>query len=207
MPWFDIIVLAVLLISAAVGFFSGATREMVRALSFVLAAVVAVFGLRWTAPIGRSLVDTPPWAGAVVAGLAAFIIVYATLRVTGGAMVRGVHSTHVLGVLDRTVGLGFGLVRALVVLGALHLAFQAATPPDRVPRWMTGAAFYPLTGAAAKSLKAFAPKGLDMAGKLAPTIGDAVREGSATDRGDSEDAQGYDPGERRRLDDLVEKSR
>ncbi|MCX7586082.1 CvpA family protein [Phenylobacterium sp. 58.2.17] len=207
MPWFDIIVLAILLTSAAVGFFSGATREMVRALSFVLAAVIAVFGLRWTAPIGRSLIEDPPWAGAVVAGLAAFIVVYATLRVTGGAMVRGVHSTHVLGVLDRSVGLGFGLVRALVVLGALHLAFQAATPPDRVPRWMTGAAFYPLTSAAAKALKAFAPKGLDMAGKLAPSIGDAVREGSATDRGDSADAQGYDPRERRRLDDLVEKSR
>ena len=57
MPWFDIIVLAILLTSAAVGFFSGATREMVRALSFVLAAVIAVFGLRWTAPIGRSLIE------------------------------------------------------------------------------------------------------------------------------------------------------
>lgn len=207
MPWFDIIVLAVLLISAALGFFSGATREMVRALSFVLAAVTAIYGLRWTTPIGRAVLSEPEWAGAVIAGLGAFILVYATLRITGGAMVRGVHSTHVLGVLDRSIGLGFGLVRALVVLGALHLAFQAATPPDRVPKWMTGAAFYPLTSAAAGVLKAFAPKGLDMADKLAPAIGDAVREGSATDRGDSEDAQGYDPRERRRLDDLVEKSR
>ena len=42
MPWFDIIVLAILLTSAAVGFFSGATREMVRALSFVLAAVIGL---------------------------------------------------------------------------------------------------------------------------------------------------------------------
>ena len=206
MPWFDIIVLAVLLTSAAFGFFSGATREMVRALSFILAAVLAIYGLRWTGPIGRSLLD-PDWAGTVAAGVVVFILVYATLRVTGGAMVRGVHSTHVLGVLDRSVGLGFGLLRALVVLGGLMLAFQAATPADRVPRWMTGAAFYPLTNTAAHILKAFAPKGLDMAGKLTPSIGEAVREGSATDRGDSADAQGYDPRERRRLDDLVEKSR
>lgn len=206
MPWFDIIVLAVLLTSAAFGFFSGATREMVRALSFILAAVVAIYGLRWTGPIGRDLID-PEWAGTVLAGLVAFIIVYATMRITGGAMVRGVQGAHVLGVLDRSIGLGFGLLRALVVLGALHLAFQAATPPDRVPKWMTSAAFYPLTGAAANLLKAFAPKGLDMADKLAPSIGGAVREGSATDRGDSRDAQGYDPRERSRLDDLVEKSR
>ena len=206
LPWFDIVVLAILLTSAGFGFVSGATREMVRALSFVLAAVIAIYSLRWTGPIGRDLVD-PDWGGTVLAGLIVFVVVYAALRITGGGLARGVQSTQVLGILDRTVGLGFGLLRALVVLGALHLAFNAATPPDRVPKWMTGAAFYPLTSAAAKALKAFAPKGLDMAGKLAPSIGDAVREGSATDRGDSADAQGYDPRERRRLDDLVEKSR
>jgi membrane protein required for colicin V production len=206
LPWFDIVVLAILLASAAFGFFSGATREMVRALSFVLAAIIAIFSLRWTGAIGREAID-PEWLGVVVAGLVVFVLVYATLRITGGAMVRGVQSTHVLGVLDRSIGLGFGVLRALVVLGALHLAFEAATPADRVPKWMTGAAFYPLTSGAAKALKAFAPKGLDMADKLAPSIGDAVREGSATERGDSSDPQGYDPRERRRLDDLVEKSR
>ena len=206
LPWFDIIVLAVLLVSAALGFFSGATREMVRALSFILGAIVAIYGLRWTGPIGRHAID-PDWAGTVLAGLVVFVLVYATLRISGGAMVRGVQGAHVLGVLDRSIGLGFGLVRALVVLGALHLAFQAATPPDRVPKWMTGAAFYPVTSASANALKAFAPKGLDMADKLAPSLGDAVREGSATDRGDSGGPQGYDPRERSRLDDLVEKSR
>ncbi|MET3527322.1 MULTISPECIES: CvpA family protein [Phenylobacterium] len=206
MPWFDIVVLSILLASAALGFFSGATREMVRALSFVLAAVIAIYGLRWTAPLARESID-PDWLASVVAGLVVFVVVYATLRITGGAMVRGVHNTHVLGVLDRTIGLGFGVLRALVVLGALHLAFEAATPPDRVPKWMTGAAFYPLTSASAHILKAFAPKGLDMADRLAPSIGGAVLDGSATDQRDSGDAGGYDPRERRRLDDLVEKSR
>ena len=206
LPWFDIVVLAILLASAAFGFFSGATREMVRALSFVLAAIVAIYGLRWTGSIGREAID-PEWLGTVVAGLVVFVLVYATLRITGGAMVRGVQNTHVLGVLDRSIGLGFGVLRALVVLGALHLAFEAATPADRVPKWMTGAAFYPLTSGAARVLRAFAPKGLDMADKLAPSIGDAVREGSTTERGDSGGPEGYDPRERRRLDDLVEKSR
>ena len=46
-----------------------------------------------------------------------------------------------------------------------------------------------------------------MADKFAPALEDAVREGSATDQRDSRDAQGYDPRERRGLDDLVEKSR
>lgn len=206
LPWFDIVVLAVLLVSAVFGFVSGATREMVRALSFGLAAIVAIYGLRWTGPIGREAI-APDWGGTVLAGLVVFVLVYAALRITGGGLARGIQKTQVLGVLDRTVGLGFGLLRALVVLGAFHLAFNAATPPDRVPKWMTGAAFYPLTKASGEVLKAFAPKGLDMADKLAPSLEDAVRDGSATDQRDSRDAQGYDPRERRGLDDLVEKSR
>jgi membrane protein required for colicin V production len=146
LPWFDIVVLAILVVSAGFGFVSGATREMVRALSFVLAAVIAIYGLRWSGPIGRELID-PDWVGTVLAGLIVFVVVYAALRIGGGGLARGVQSTQVLGILDRTVGLGFGLLRALVVLGALYLAFNAATPPDRVPKWMTGAALYPLTKA------------------------------------------------------------
>ena len=62
-------------------------------------------------------------------GLVVFVVVYAALRIAGGGLARGIQSAQVLGILDRTVGLGFGLLRALVVLGALHLAFNAATPP------------------------------------------------------------------------------
>lgn len=206
LPWFDIVVLAILVTSAGFGFVSGATREMVRALSFVLAAIISIYGLRWSGPIGRELID-PNWVGTVLAGLIVFVVAYAALRIAGGGLARGVQNTQVLGVLDRTVGLGFGLLRALVVLGALYLAFNAATPPDRVPKWMTGAAFYPMTKTAGEVLKAFAPKGLDMADKFAPSLESAVREGSTTDQRDSRDAQGYDAREIRGLDDLVEKSR
>lgn len=205
-PVFDIAVFGVLLMSAALGFFSGATREMVRALSLLLAAALAIYGLRWTGPVGRDLID-PDWAGTVTAGLAVFVLTYATLRIVGGAMVSGVRGAHMLGALDRTVGLGFGLLRGALVLAALMLAFQAATPPERVPRWITGATSYPYVQAAARTLKAFAPKGIDMAGRLTPSIGEAVRDGSVTRRGDSGDAEGYDPRERRSLDDLVEQSR
>ncbi|WP_309643233.1 CvpA family protein [Phenylobacterium sp.] len=206
LPWFDIIVGLMLLISAGVGFYRGGTREVVTALALIVAAVAAVYGQRWSGPIGRNLID-PDWLGTVVAGLMVFVAVYGLLRITGAGLVRRVRDMQVLGIVDRVIGLGFGLIRALVVVGAFHLVFHAATPPDRLPRWMTGAAFYPLTRAAADTLKAIAPKGLDMADKLRPAFDDAVRDGSATVGGDSRDAQGYDPRERGGLDDLVEKSR
>ncbi|MDP3853278.1 CvpA family protein [Phenylobacterium sp.] len=206
LPWFDIVVGLILLVSAGAGLIRGGTREMVTALALILATVIAVFGLRYTGAIGRDLID-PDWLGTLTAGLVVFVAVYALLRITGAGMVRKIQGIQVLGMLDRIVGLGFGLIRALVVLGAFHLVFHAATPPNRLPQWMRGAAFYPVTRAAADTLKAFMPKGLDLADKLRAPLGEAVRDGSTTAGGDSRDAQGYDPRDRGGLDDLVEKSR
>ena len=206
MPWFDIVVLSILLTSAGIGFYQGAAREMVAVLSFLIAAIAAVYGLRLFGPMGRALID-PDWAGMAAAILVVFVVVYAALRLTGAGVARRIQETEILGMLDRTVGLGFGLVRAFVVLGAFNLAFNAATPPELAPRWLTGATFYPMTTAAAQVLRAFAPKGMDMANRLKPAVSEAVREGSAKPPRDSDDGRGYDAGHRGGIDDLVEKSR
>lgn len=206
LPWFDIVVLGIVLISALVGFVRGAVREMVTALAFGLAAVAAIYALPFSGPVGRGLID-PDWAGTVIAIAVVFVAAYATLRITGGALAKSLQDIQVLGLLDRAVGLGFGLIRALVVLGAFYLVFHAATPPDRVPRWMKESMSYPMTAAAGRTLQAIAPKGLDMAGKLRPGLQDAIRDGTATDGGDSSGSGSYDPAQRGELDDLVEKSR
>lgn len=206
MPWFDIIVLSILVASAGIGFVQGAAREMVSVISFIIAAVAAIYGLRITGPLGRALID-PDWAGSVAAVALTFAVVYAALRLLGAGLTRGIQQAPVLGLLDRTVGLGFGLIRAFVFLGACNLAFQAATPASLRPRWLESATFYPMTSAAGAMLRAFAPKGLDMAGKLTPALGEAVREGSANPARDSRSHGSYDARERGGIDDLVEKSR
>jgi membrane protein required for colicin V production len=206
LPWFDIFILAVLLISAGVGFFRGAAREMLTVMAFVLATLAAVYGLRYSGPIARHAIN-PDWAGTVAAIVVVFVAVYIVLRLIGAALASKIQGTQVLGLLDRTIGLGFGLIRALVVLGALNIAFHAATPPERTPMWMSNAALYPLTTASADVLKAFAPKGMTMADRFRPALTEAVREGSTNAPRDSRDARGYDARERNSVDDLVEKSR
>lgn len=195
---FDIIALSLLLVSGGLGFFRGGIREMVNVASLLAAAAGALLGMRIAARLTQLFIQ-PPWAADVAAAILVFLALYITLRVVGAELARKVQSTEVLGALDRTVGLGFGLARALIVLGAFQLAFTAATPAERVPRWIAGAALYPLTEAAGRVLKTLAPKGLDMAGKLKPALAEAV--GGARKDG------GYDPQERRGVDDLVEKSR
>lgn len=206
MPWFDIIVLSMLLTSAGIGFYRGAAREMVTVVSFLFALIGSILALKVTGPIGRGMIE-PDWAGTVAAGLSVMGLIYLALRLVLGGIANRIQETEILGMFDRTIGLGFGLVRALVLLGALNIGFTLATPADRVPKWLEGSTFYPLTKAAGVVLKTFAPKGMDLAGKYTPALSQAVRDGTEKAPRDFGDSRGYDAGERGGIDDLVEKSR
>jgi len=202
MTQFDYAVLIVFLVSAVVGFARGAAREVVTVLAFILAAMAAMFGLPFVGPVARKAID-PDWAGNVAAGVGLFLVVYVVLRLLGGGLVRRVQRTQVLGALDRSIGLGFGLVRAFVFLGVLNLLFNAATPPERIPAWISQAKTYPLTTASARLLAAFAPQGKALAGRLKPSLTHVVHDGAR----DSAAAGGYDARDRKQIDDLVETSR
>ncbi len=169
---FDILAALVLIVSAIVGFARGATRELVAVAAFLIAIAVAVFALRYSAPFALTVVKTE-WIAKALAILVVFLTVYIVLRLLGGGLVRRIHETE-LGSLDRVVGLGFGLVRGLIVLGVFNLVFAAAIPAERMPAWVTGARLYPLTTLSADALRSLEPKGAEVAGKVAPVLKRAV---------------------------------
>ncbi|WP_041373362.1 CvpA family protein [Phenylobacterium zucineum] len=187
MTQFDFIVLALLLISAAVGFARGAVREIAALVALIGAALLAIFGLPLSAPVVREVVR-PDWLGTAAALILVFGTAYVVLRLIGAALARKVQRTDVLGALDRSVGLAIGLARGLLVLGALFLMFNAATPQDLRPRWITGATTWPLASNMGRLLEAMAPQGLDIAERLRPAFDRAVRNGS----GDRRVTDGYD---------------
>ncbi len=202
MTQFDYVVLIILAVSAIAGFIRGAAREMVTVMAFLLAAMTAMFGLRFAGPMARAAID-PDWAGNVAAITGLFLIAYILFRLLGAALTRRIQDNQVMGPLDRSVGFGFGLVRGLVFMGALNLFFNAATPAERAPAWITQAKLYPLTTAAGRILVAFAPKGLDLAGRLKPAFDQAVRDGA----GDSAAGGAYDARDQSRSGGPVEPSR
>lgn len=209
MTLFDILAGGVFLISGVVGFARGATREVTTVIAFVIAAVIAVFSLRVTAPLAHHLIATV-WLANTAAILAAFVVAYILLRMVAGALHRGVRQT-VLSGFDRALGFAIGLVRALVVVGAFALILNAATPPERMPAWITRAKLYPLANAAGGALRAFAPKGIKVAHDVAPVVEQAVT-GAPAAPAPAEPARaargtGYGAEQRKALDDLVEKSR
>jgi membrane protein required for colicin V production len=201
---FDILAGLVLAVSGIVGFARGATREVTTVIAFVLAAVAAIFGLRFTEPLARHFIATP-WIANTAAILILFLIVYIILRLIGGKLTAGVRQT-VLSGIDRALGFAIGLVRGLVVIGAFVLLIDAAPPP---PAWITRAKLYPLANAAGGALRAFGPQGLKVAHDVAAGTGQAVTgdsPGQSVQRG-APRGRGYSEGQRKALDDLVEKSR
>jgi membrane protein required for colicin V production len=187
MTQFDIIVFVLLGISAAVGFARGAVREIAALVALVVAAGLAVFGLPVFGPMFRHAVH-PDWLGTVASLVIVFTVAFVALRLIGAGVARHVQNTQMLGFLDRSLGLLIGLARGLVVLGALFLMFNAATPEDLRPHWITGARTWPLASNMGRLLDELAPKGLDVAGRLKPAFERAVRDGS----GDRTTTDGYE---------------
>ena len=177
MTQFDFLVLALLAVSAAVGFSRGAVREVVALAALVFAAGLAVFGLPVFAPMFRKVIH-PDWLGTVASLVVVFAVAFIALRLIGAGVAQRVQKTQVLGFLDRSLGLLIGLGRGLIVLGALFLMFVAATPEDLRPKWITGAGTWPLAANMGRMLETLAPQGLDVAGKLRPAFERAVHDGS-----------------------------
>lgn len=173
MTQFDLIALAILAVSGLIGFARGALRELTTVIAFVLAVAIALLSLRVTGPFARHWLH-PAWAGNVAALLAGFLVSYIAIRIVGAGLTRSVREVGVLGGLDRVAGLGIGLIRGFVILGVFQMVFTAATPKERMPQWISNAALYPAAADSAKALKALEPGGLAVAGKLAPTLKEAV---------------------------------
>lgn len=198
----DLIVAALLLISAAIGYMRGAVREVAAMIALFTAAFLAIIGLPAATSVAHHIIHTR-WLAALAALVVVFFVTYGLLRLFGAGIAQRVQKTHVLGVLDRFVGLGIGVVRGLVVLGGLYLMFNAATPEDLRPRWITGSTTWPVAERMGTLLTELAPKGLDAAGRLKPAFDRVVAAGS----GDRKTTTSYDAGQRGEIDDLVEKSR
>ena len=157
MNLFDLVAGLVLVGSAVLGLARGAVLELVTLFAFTVAASVSVYALPFTAPVARETVH-PVWAANAVAVGLSFLIAYVALRLLGANLSSSLRGHSTLGSLDRGLGLAFGVVRALVVLGVVYLVF-AATPFSQPPV-LTSASLYPLARRAGLTLASVAPGGL-----------------------------------------------
>ncbi len=179
MTLFDVVAGLVVLVSALVGLSRGFVREVVSLFAFSLAAALAVFLLPLTAPIARHMIH-PNWAANAAAVIVIFVIAYVALRVLGASVSAALKRQSTLGALDRGVGLGFGLGRALVLLGMFYLVFSAV-PSGLAPRWVSTSRLYPLSRASGQTIASVAPSGLKAMGGFSRVLKTRAAEGVSPD--------------------------
>lgn len=124
MTFIDYVILGILLFSAVAGVVRGFLREVVSVITWVLAFVLA-----WK--FGPSL--EPHMAGAVhdstVRAWAARVPIFLLVLVVGagiGALLNHFVRLSIFSGLDRLLGLVFGVLRGLVVVGLTAIISQAA---------------------------------------------------------------------------------
>ena len=119
----DYIILAIIVISAVMGLVRGLLREAIAVITWFLAIVLAwSFGASLEPHLGGILVGSPLriWA--------ARVIIFVGVLLLGGAI--SVIVSHYVRVsmfagMDKLLGLVFGVIRGIVIVGAFTIAVQA----------------------------------------------------------------------------------
>ena len=185
MTGYDLFAFVVIVFSALAGWVRGGAREIITFLSFILAAFIALIALPVTGPLGRGIFD-PDWIGTVLAAIITFLLVYFGVRLLGGVIGRSLRANTALSSFDRTLGVAFGSIRALVLLGVIHLiVFASSSSPERAPGWLTGAAVFPISDGSARAIQALLPGIGRAADQVTPAVVDSARRG-ATDQPQSD---------------------
>jgi membrane protein required for colicin V production len=129
--WVDLAVLAVIAISALLAFMRGLVREVMGIGAWVGAGIIAIWAGPELEPRVRSWLGNADFSSPV-AYAAAFLVALILLSFLAhmvGTVVRG----SLLGGIDRTLGVVFGVARGALLIVVAYIAGSLVMAPDRWP--------------------------------------------------------------------------
>jgi membrane protein required for colicin V production len=133
----DIILIAVMLISALLAMIRGFMREVLSIAAWLIAAVVTLYSFSKLLPLAKTYFNNDIVAYAVVIGgtFLGTLLIVSVITVRFSDMVLDSR----IGALDRTMGFLFGLARGLVIVVVAFLFFAWLVPDRSQPEWIRGA--------------------------------------------------------------------
>lgn len=206
MTVFDILVIAVMVISGLLAMVRGFASEVLSILSWVVAALAALLLYPLLLPLVQTLVDAY-WISLLISAVLIFLVVYVAMSALTYRWMERAHGGDI-GFLDRSLGFVFGIARGLFVVSIAFLVFVWLVPDRRdQPDWITDARLMPLVDFTADALGSLAAQQ-----STAPTQPFFTPEGQRTapvteepqSGADTDDTTGYKPSERRGLDQLFD---
>ena len=213
----DIIVIAIIGLSAFFGFVRGFLREVLSIGAWIVAGLAAWFGLPFLRPFARQYISHELIAD-VATGVAIFLVVLVVASVISHMITRSVRESS-LGALDRSLGVLFGIARGAVIVSVALLIVDNFYAPDNRPEWLKDARTLPVVQIGADIVRQFVPASMaaqaqsaadsakQEAGK-AMEVGQALQiitdathnRPAATDSAASADDSGYNDADRKAMD-------
>lgn len=231
----DCLVIVIILISAAVAFLRGFVREVLTILGLVGASLTALTAGPMLAPgiedwlIGDTegepgkLMGFVPYdiAASVFAYAGLFVITMIVLSIISHWIAKSVHAIG-LGPVDRSLGVVFGIVRALVLIGLLYMPFHLLMEEKDKENWFGDSMTHTYVEYSADLLSGLMPEGLQKdeededKDELDPLNGLTGEEdenkkvqplpdtGTDEEAADEQQSNGYSDIQRRAIDGLIE---
>jgi membrane protein required for colicin V production len=129
--WVDIAVLAVIAASAMLAFMRGLVREVLGIGAWVGAGIVAVWGGPYLEPRMREWTGNADFSGPIAYG-AVFVGAVILLSIVAG-FIGGVVRGSLLGGIDRSLGVLFGVARGAALVVVAYIAGGLLVAPERWP--------------------------------------------------------------------------
>ena len=148
MTWVDLVVLAVLAVSALLAFMRGLVREVLGLAAWVGAVAAAAWALPHARPQFKEWLGESPWLDPIVFGVV-FLITLIVLIIISRWLSALVRESPVGG-LDRTLGLVFGLLRGAALVILAYIGTGMVVPLDRWPEPVRDARALDLTDQGAR---------------------------------------------------------
>ena len=151
-PWvFDVIILAVIVLSAVMSAGRGLIRETFSIIAFIVGLLVAWLCIRFgQAPLKEMISpDEPSIVPAMILFLAGFLVSYALAAFLGARLSRLFTDSPEIGMIDRLAGAGLGVAKAILAcigfVVLLHLVVRPGEEPPEIAKSYT----YPYLDSAA----------------------------------------------------------
>ena len=152
--FFDMVILAVIAISALYALLRGFVRESLSVLAWIGAGAAALFFGPWLAQRLHGTLEG--WPALVVGYGGIFLAVVIPLSFVSHYLGRTVQQSPI-GMVDRLLGAVFGAARGLALIAICYLLFSFAVPTAKQPTWMTQARLMPLVRASSHIILALVP--------------------------------------------------
>ncbi|MEM6627811.1 MAG: CvpA family protein [Pseudomonadota bacterium] len=156
---FDVIVLAVIIVSAVMSLGRGLMREASSVLAFIAGGAAAYIAVALFRDPARAMVPSgwPEIAGDAVLVVLGFLLAYSLAAYIGAQLSKLIHSAPEIGVLDRVAGALFGAARGGLMVVLFVMLMKQVIPDQAEPNFIRQARLYPAAESAANWVIATVP--------------------------------------------------